>query len=175
MLPISLVDSHGLSPSTWGFLVIINPALVTLFQLRLTRAVGGVSPAVKLVVAMLLMGLPFLLFSASSALPVVALVILLFVIGEMLWVPTSQGIVAGLAPPDVRGAYMGAFGSTGAFGFALAPFLGLQVRAGLGDSAMWAFFATISVLAALTGLVACQALRGRRAGGAALAPARPGV
>ena len=38
VLPITAVDSHGLSPSTWGFLVIINPALVTFFQLRLTRA-----------------------------------------------------------------------------------------------------------------------------------------
>ena len=41
-----------------------------------------------------------------------ALVILIFVIGEMLWIPASQAIVAGLAPADLRGAYMGAFAST---------------------------------------------------------------
>jgi len=34
-----------------------------------------------------------------------------FVIGEMLWVPTSQTVVAGFAPPDIRGAYMGVYGS----------------------------------------------------------------
>ncbi len=163
VLPISLVDTHGIAPSTWGFLVVINPALVTLFQLRLTRRAAGIPPAPKLVAAMLLMGLPFLLLSVSAALPVVAFVIAVFVVGEMLWVPTSQAIVAGLAPEDVRGAYMGAFGSTSSFGFALAPFLGLQVRGEAGDTAMWAFFAATSVLAALTGAAACRVV-GRRTG-----------
>ena len=77
---------------------------------------------------MLLMGGPFLLLPLNGSLPLFALVILVFVIGEMLWVPTSQSIVAGLAPEDLRGAYMGAFGSTAAFGFALGPFVGLQLR-----------------------------------------------
>ena len=77
---------------------------------------------------MLLMGLPFLLLGVSSAIPLIVFVLVLFVIGEMLWVPTSQAVVAGLAPDDLRGAYMGAFGGTAAMGFALAPFLGLQVR-----------------------------------------------
>ena len=100
---------------------------MTFFQLRLTRRVAGVAGRSKLVVAMLLMGLPFLLLSLSAAIPVVVLVIFLFVIGEMLWVPMSQSVVAGLAPEDLRGAYMGAFGGTAAMGFALAPFIGLQV------------------------------------------------
>ena len=40
LLPISLVDSHGSAPATWGFVVVVNPVLVTLVQLRLTRAVA---------------------------------------------------------------------------------------------------------------------------------------
>ena len=162
-LPISLTDTHGIAPSTWGFLVIINPVLVTLFQLRLTRRVSHIPTAPKLVAAMLLMGLPFLLLSVSAAIPVVALVIFVFVIGEMLWVPTSQSVIAGLAPEDVRGAYMGAFGSTAAAGFALAPFFGLQVRDSFGDDAMWGMFAGLSVAAALLGAIACRGVRSRRA------------
>jgi len=127
------------------------------------RRVEHIGPAKKLVVAMLLMGLPFLLLSVSSAIPVVLVVIFIFVIGEMLWVPTSQSVIAGLAPADVRGAYMGAFGSTGAAGFALAPFIGLQIRAGGGDTAMWAFFAVASIVAAITGAIACRAALERRA------------
>ena len=60
---------------------------------------------------------------------------MIFVIGEMLWVPTSQAVVAALAPQDIRGAYMGAFGSAPAIGFALAPLIGLQVRNSFGDDA----------------------------------------
>jgi predicted MFS family arabinose efflux permease len=159
VLPVSLVDTHGFQPAAWGVLVIVNPLLVTLMQLRLTRAVERVGAAPKLVVAMLLMGLPFLLFDISAAVPLVVLVIVLFVIGEMLWVPTSQAIVAGLAPVDLRGAYMGAFGSMAAAGFALAPFTGLQVRAAYGDDAMWAMFAALSVVGALLGAVACRGVR----------------
>ena len=60
VLPISAVDSHGLDPAAWGFLVVINPALVTLFQLRLTRRVEHFPAAPRLALAMLLMGWPFL-------------------------------------------------------------------------------------------------------------------
>jgi hypothetical protein len=52
VLPISLVESHGYSSSTWGFLLVINPFLVTFFQLRLTERVSGVPPAVKLAVGL---------------------------------------------------------------------------------------------------------------------------
>lgn len=156
VLPISAVDSHGLSPAAWGFLVVINPALVTLFQLRLTRRVERFPAAPKLALAMLLMGWPFLLLSVDASIAVMALVILIFVIGEMLWIPTSQAIAAGLAPADLRGAYMGAFASTSSAGFALGPFIGLQIRGGYGDTAMWSFFAVVSVFAALLGIVACR-------------------
>jgi MFS family permease len=164
VLPISLVSSHGYSSSTWGFLVIVNPFLVTFFQLRLTQRVSGVPAALKLAIGLPLMGFPFLLLSVNDALPVVLLMLTLFVIGEMLWVPTSQSVVAGLAPPDIRGAYMGAFGAMGAIGFALAPFVGLQVRKSFGDSAAWVLEAALSLVAAGAGAAAVRIAVGRRPG-----------
>ncbi len=156
VLPISAVDSHGLSPAAWGFLVIINPALVTIFQLRLTRRVERFPAAPKLALAILLMGWPFLLLSVDASIPAMAVVILIFVFGEMLWVPTSQAVVARLAPADLRGAYMGAFASTSSAGFALGPFIGLQVRGEYGDTAMWGFFAAVAVVGAMLGVVATR-------------------
>ena len=160
VLPISLVDSHGLRPAEWGFLIVINPLCVTIFQLRLTRRVAAVPPAVKLAVAMGLMGFPFLLLSASDAIPVIAVILVVFVIGEMLWVPTSQAVVAALAPPDIRGAYMGVFGSTWSVGWALTPFLGLQVRDNYGDASMWMCVATVGVIAGVLGAVAARGNNG---------------
>lgn len=157
VLPISLVVSHGLSSATWGFLVVINPAIVTVCQLRLTRATGRWSPALKLGIALPLMGLPFLLLSVSSAIPVVVLVIVIFVFGEMLWIPTSQSVVARLAPDDVRGAYMGAFGMSWSVSWALGPFLGLQVHAAAGDFATWTMFAAMSLVAGGVGAAAAAA------------------
>jgi MFS family permease len=161
LLPVSLVDSHGVDESVWGFLVIVNPLLVTLFQMRITRWASPIPAALKLSSGVLLMGLPFLLFSVSSALPLVIAIIVVFVVGEMLWVPTSQSVVAGLAPEDVRGAYMGAFSGAAAVGFALAPFLGFQMRAAYGDDGMWLLIATVAVAAAVLGAMACRFAFGR--------------
>jgi predicted MFS family arabinose efflux permease len=156
VLPITAVDSYGLTPAAWGFLVIVNPLLVTVFQMRLTRRVERYPAAPKFAIAMLLMGWPFLLLSVNASVAVIAVVIVIFVVGEMLWIPTSQAIAAGLAPADLRGAYMGAFASTSSAGFALGPFFGLQVRGEFGDTAMWTFFAGTAVVGAILGVVACR-------------------
>jgi predicted MFS family arabinose efflux permease len=170
-LPISAVDTYGISATTWGFLFVINPALVTLFQLRLTHRVERWPAGPKLVTAMVLMGFPFLLLSVNASIPVFVFVIVVFVIGEMLWIPTSQSIAARLAPVDLRGAYMGAFGSTSAVGFALGPFAGLQLRDAAGDTAMWSFYAAVAVAAAATGVIAIRVALGRGGGEAEPAPA----
>jgi predicted MFS family arabinose efflux permease len=162
VLPISAVNTHGIAPATWGFMVIINPLLVTLFQLRVTRWTAVYPAGPKLVTAMLLMGGSFLFLVLSGSVAMFVLVLFVFVIGEMLWVPTSQAIVARLAPEDIRGAYMGAFGSTSAIGFALGPFTGLQLRGAYGDDAAWYFFAAVSVVAAATGAAAVRGAATRR-------------
>ena len=156
LLPISLVTTHGLTPALWGLIVIVNPVFVTLFQLRLIGWTSRVGATVKLAVAMPLMGLPFLLLDVSSAIPVVLVIVIVFVVGEMLWIPTSQAAVASFAPADIRGAYMGAFGSSWAIAWSLGPFLGLQIRQSWGDSAMWACVAGVSLLAATTGAAAVR-------------------
>jgi predicted MFS family arabinose efflux permease len=156
LLPISLTTTHHLAPAAWGALMILNPLAVTLFQLRLTRWAAPIPASLKLGIAMPLMGVPFLLLNVSDAIPVIALVIVLFVIGEMLWVPTSQAVVAALAPSDIRGAYMGAFGGTWSVGWALTPFLGLEVRSAYGDATMWMCVAAVGVLAGIIGLVAAR-------------------
>jgi DHA1 family multidrug resistance protein B-like MFS transporter len=161
VLPVSIVDGYGYEPAAWGFLVWINPLLVTLFQFRLTRATAAVPAAPKLVVALLVMGLPYLLLVQSHSVPVLVTVVVVFVIGEMLWVPTSQAVVAALAPRDIRGAYMGAFGSAPAIGFALAPLIGLQVRNSFGDDATWTMFACLGVVAAVLGGLALAEVKRR--------------
>ena len=161
VLPVSLVDGFGYEAATWGFVVWINPLLVTLFQLKLTRLAAPVPAAPKLVVALLVMGLPFALLVATQALWAIVFVVVVFVIGEMLWVPTSQAVVAELAPPDIRGAYMGAFGSAPAIGFALSPLIGLQVRNSFGDDVTWAMFAVLGVVAAVLGGLALAGVHRR--------------
>ena len=162
VLPVSLVDGFGYEPAAWGFIVWINPLLVTLLQTRLTRATSSYPVTPRLVVACLVMGLPYLLLVVSHSVLAVVVVVTVFVFGEMLWVPVSQSVVAKLAPQDLRGAYMGAFGSAPAIGFALAPLIGFQVRNVYGDDATWTLFALLGVVAAVLGGLALTAVRPRR-------------
>jgi predicted MFS family arabinose efflux permease len=159
VLPVLAVSAYGLQPSTWGLLVIISPALVVLTQLRLTRAAGRIALTPRLAGATLLMGLPFLALLASSHVAVIAGVIVVFVIGEMVWMPTSQAIAAELAPPHARGTYFGALGAMTGPAWTLAPFVAFQLRQQEGVGSVWVLFASIAVAAAAAGAAAVRSLR----------------
>jgi predicted MFS family arabinose efflux permease len=162
VLPVLAVSAYGLAPSTWGLLVIISPALVVLAQLRLTRASSRVPTAPRLAGATLLMGLPFLALLASSHVAVIAAVIVVFVIGEMVWMPTSQAVAAQLAPAHARGTYFGALAAMTGPAWTLAPFIAFQLRDHAGVGSVWLLFAAIAVASAAAGAAAVRAVTQRR-------------
>ena len=149
VLPVSLTQTHGLPPSAWGILFVVNPLLVTLFQLRVTRWTAPVSPSTKLAAAMLLMGCAFLPLLLTASPAALVLMMTVFVVGEMLWSPTADALVSRLAPPEARGSYMGTLGIAMWTGGAIAPALGLQLRAGLGDAALWLAVAGVALAGAV--------------------------
>jgi predicted MFS family arabinose efflux permease len=161
VLPIAMVSSYGLTPAAWGFLAVINPVMVMLLQRKLTLRVTDIPPERKLITSMVLMGFPFLLLLVSSAIPVIILVIVVFVIGEMLWSPTAQALATRLAPVAQRGAYLGVYSASTTIAWMVAPLIALQLRSAGGDAAMWTFFAIAAVVGAITGYLAARAAAGR--------------
>jgi MFS family permease len=157
LFPVALTQTHGLSPSAWGPLYVVNAVVVVLFQLRVTRLATRFGTAPSLVAALLLMGFPFLALAATGALPVILAIVLVFVLGEMLWAPGSEAIVTRLAPPGSRGVYLGTMGAATWAGAAVAPAAGLALREAFGDTVMWTGVALVSILAA--GLYAAAARR----------------
>ena len=158
VLPVIAVSSYGLSASTWGLLVVISPLLVVLFQLRLTRAASRIPVGPRLAAALLVMGLPFLALVASGRVAVIAAVIVVFVVGEMLWMPTSQAVAAQLAPAPSRGTYFGALAAMTGPAWTLAPFIALQLRAHSGVGSVWILFAAIGVSGAAAGVAAVRSV-----------------
>jgi predicted MFS family arabinose efflux permease len=157
VLPVIAVSDYGVPATTWGLLLAISPALVVLFQLRLTRATGGVPEATRLAAAMALMGLPLLALGVDASVPVIAAVIVVFVVGEMLWIPTSQAVAARLAPPPLRGTYFGVLSATTGPAWTLAPFVALQVESRAGPGPMWMMFAVVALAGAVAGVAAIRA------------------
>jgi predicted MFS family arabinose efflux permease len=148
LLPVALLQDHGYSPSLYGVLATLNPAIVLLSQVRVTRAAARVPPAPRVALAILAMGLPFLLLPVAPYVPVAAAAIIVFVVGEMLWAPTVQSALATAAPPERLSTYLGSWGATMGAGLALAPLLGLPLRDHAGEAAMWAFIAVVGIAGA---------------------------
>ena len=162
LAPISLTQSHGLAPATWGLLFAMNPIVIVLLQMRVTRRTAHVPRGVKLAAGVLLMASPYLLLEVSAALPVVAAVLLVVVLGEMLWAPASEALVANLAPPGLVGVYLGTANAASWLGLSLAPAVGLTTRAAFGDAGMWLLVAGIGVSGAALYLVAWRQAESRR-------------
>jgi predicted MFS family arabinose efflux permease len=163
VLPVIAVTTYGLSPSTWGLLVVISPLLVVLLQLRVTRISARIPTAERLGLATLLMGLPFLALCASADVVVIAGVIVVFIVGEMVWMPTSQAVAAQLAPPAARGSYFGALAAMTGPAWTLAPLIALELRGHAGVNSVWLFFAVVAAAGAVAALAAVRASEPRGA------------
>jgi predicted MFS family arabinose efflux permease len=156
LTPISLTQSHGLEPATWGLLYALNPVVIVLLQLRVTRWASFASRGARLAAGVLLMGTPYFLLELNDALAVIVAVLLVVVLGEMLWAPASEALVAGMAPPALRGVYLGTANAASWGGMALAPAFGLQARAAFGERGMWLLVAGIACAGAILYLVAAR-------------------
>jgi MFS family permease len=156
LLPISLTQSHGVEPATWGLLFALNPVVIVVLQLRVTRWASAASRGARLAAGVLLMGTPYFLLGVNDALVVVVSVLLVVVVGEMLWAPASEALVAGMAPPALRGVYLGAANAASWGGIALAPAIGLQARAAFGERGMWLLVAVVALTGAVLYLVAAR-------------------
>jgi hypothetical protein len=111
------------------------------------------------------MGLPFLALIADGSVIVIAAVIVVFVLGDMLWEPTSQALAAALAPPSLRGAYFGALAAMTGPAWTLVPFIALHVGAAFGVAEIWLFFAAAALVGASVGVAASRAAGARTKGG----------
>jgi MFS family permease len=109
-LPVFLRDVHGVSPAGFGWIMSMNATLVVLFQFWITRKMRPVPPMLGLAIACLFYLLGFGMYGFVSNYLLFMLAMLIITIGEMLFFPTSQALVARLAPEDKRGRYMAIFG-----------------------------------------------------------------
>jgi hypothetical protein len=159
LMPVSLTQSHRFSAAGWGVVAVANPLLVIVFQMRLTRWTARLGVGPKLGLSVPLMGLPFLILPVTAAVPVVLLVIGVFVVGEMLWAPASEPLLVNMAPPGLRGAYLGTATAGSWAGSSLSPVAGLQTRAALRDTAMWFLVAAASLVGGILYLRAGAAVR----------------
>ena len=118
---------HGLSAQQYGEAIAVNGVGVVLLGLPLTHLFDRYAPFRPLAVSSLLLGLGFGLTALAGSLfslPVYAGSILLWTMGEIVFVPASAALVALLSPPDRRGLYQGITRTSWGLSACVGPLVG---------------------------------------------------
>jgi MFS family permease len=90
----------------------------------------------------------FALNGFAHTIPALVLCMVIFTIGEMITMPTGAAYLAELAPPDMRGRYMGVAGLTWATALIIGPISGMKLFAAA-PTVYWIVCATAGVFAAM--------------------------
>ncbi len=122
-LSVYLRDTHSVPEQGFGRILSMNAAMVVLFQFAVTRRIAKYRPLVVMAVGTLLYAIGFGLYGFVSTFTLFLVAMVIITIGEMMTAPTSQALVAQLAPEDMRGRYMAVFGFTWVIPSAVGPLL----------------------------------------------------
>jgi MFS family permease len=120
-LSVYLRDNHGINPQGYGFLMTTSAITVVLFQFWLTRQLKNRPPFLMMAFGTVFYVIGFVLFGVFTTFILFALNIVIITIGEMIVVPTSQALVAGFAPENMRGRYMAVAGLSWAIPSTIGP------------------------------------------------------
>jgi len=120
-LSVYLRDNHGINPQGYGFLMTTSAITVVLFQFWLTRQIKHLPPFLMMAFGTIFYMIGFALFGIVTTFILFALNIVIITIGEMIIMPTSQALVAGFAPAEMRGRYMAVAGLSWAIPSTIGP------------------------------------------------------
>ncbi len=146
-LPLSMTDA-GLSPAVYGSVAAVNGILIVLAQLPIGRLVREWQPTTVLALAAGVTGSGFGLTAVAGSAAMFAATVVVWTIGEILHAPTSNAVVANMAPAALRGRYQGMYALSWQGAAFLAPIAGGVVYEQLGDTALWLACGVVGALAA---------------------------
>lgn len=142
------VTRQGFSPAVYGAVLSLNGVLVALIELPLTAFTRKLPARLVMATGYTVCGIGYGLNAfAHSVLALVACMVL-FTFGEMFTMPTVMAYLANLAPPDMRGRYMGVSGLTWAMALILGPGLGMKLFTA-NPTAYWIVSAALGLFAAM--------------------------
>jgi MFS family permease len=144
-LPLAVVHD-GLGTGGYGVIIALNGVLIVALQPVFLGVLGRRSRGPLLLASGVTTGIGLLLTSLADTIPMHMLAVTVWTIGEIVGAGQLGALVATIAPPHLRGRYMGVFGASYGLSAFLAPGLGTQVLSHLGENALWTGCLISSVL-----------------------------
>jgi MFS family permease len=152
LLPVYAKENFGVPENQYGFIMATNAVMVVLFQFAITRVSSRYPHLPVLAIGALFYGVGAGSVALGWNFPTFLASMVMVTIGEMLLVPTATTLTANLAPPDMRGRYMGVYSLTWGAAFGIGPVMGGLLNDQLAPVAMW-YGALALGLAATAGFV----------------------
>lgn len=142
------ITQMGFPAAVYGAVISLNGALIVFCELPLTTIVRRFPARRVMALGYVLCAAGFALNAFAHTITGLALCMFIFTFGEMITMPTYTAYVAELAPPNMRGRYMGVSGFTWAFGLITGPALGMKLFAA-SPTAYWVICAALGGFAAV--------------------------
>jgi ACDE family multidrug resistance protein len=126
-MPVHLESEFGLSAGQRGLVIAIPAITSTMAALRLGRLRARVGAVALLSGAAVLFTIAFVVIGLAGTLPVLFAAALLYGLGEGVFIPTLQDIVAGSSSPEQRGAVVAVWVGSARAGQPAGPLLAAAV------------------------------------------------
>jgi MFS family permease len=149
---------QGLSPAAYGLVMGVNGLLIIAIQPLLTAWTSKLDSQHVIFAAALFYGAGMSLHGASGYIPVHALAVAIWTVGEIIESPTRSAIVAAMAPADARGRYQGAMVASWGGAFFVGPLLGTAIWEH-SPGALWLGCLGVGLLVAIATAVTAPARR----------------
>ncbi len=166
-LPLYLVQYLHMSPAFYGALFTINTLLIVALEVPLNAATSRWPNTWSLVIGSLLFAVGFGALTFVSSVAGVTAMLIVWTFGEMMLFPAMAAHLGEIAPPSLRGTYMGAYSMSLSVALTLGPWLGTQLLSTSGPAGVWSVMFALGALAALLMGYAAPPHRRRRAAVAA--------
>jgi MFS family permease len=95
------------------------------------------------------MGLGFGFTALATNLPLFALSVVIWTLGEIAATSVAPAIIADLSPVDLRGLYQGIFGSAWGLAYFLGPLVGGWIFDRLGSDILWLLCLVLGIIIAI--------------------------
>jgi len=159
-LPVDM-GSHGLGPEQYGFAIAMNGFLIVLISIPVSNLAAHWPRFEAMAVAAVFLGLGFGFTALADSVPLFALSVGIWTLGEIAGSAIAPAIIADLAPVELRGLYQGIFGSAWGLSLFIGPLLGGWVFEHLGANILWGGCLVLGLLLML-GFLAMSAPAKRR-------------
>jgi len=105
-LSVYLVNFMGITPEQYGYILTLNAGMVVLLQILFTRWTAKWKPMVAIAFGNLLYVIGFTMYGIFDTYLMFIIAMIIITIGEMIYAPKEQMVVASFAPEHMRGRYM---------------------------------------------------------------------